>query len=181
MLKAAGCNLICYGIEAGNDELRNKVLVKKVDRDKIITAFRKTKERGIKTLAFNMVGLPGETPEMIEETIALNLEVKTDVPFVSVFRPYPGTPLYDLCEKNGWISNRRVESYFQNSSILDQPSISRKQIAYYHNVFPWKVMFPKLTPLISPFMKIIYDDHISIYNVFIMPIVKWLFKFKSVK
>jgi anaerobic magnesium-protoporphyrin IX monomethyl ester cyclase len=179
MLKRAGCSQINYGIESGNDEMRNVILAKKVSRESIIEAFRKTKERGINALALNMVGLPMETEDMVKETIALNREVKPDIIFVSVFRPYPGTPLYDLCERNGWISDRLVQSYFECSSILDQPSLSRKKTAYYFNVFPWEIAYPAVVSLIRPLMMPFYKDHISIYS-FIMPMMKQLYRFKVI-
>jgi radical SAM superfamily enzyme YgiQ (UPF0313 family) len=89
------------------------------------------------------VGLPGETEDNIRQTIALNREVQPETPFVSVFRPYQGTALYRECKEKGWISDRQVHSFFQNVSMLDQPSITARKVAYYHNVFPWEVSFPR--------------------------------------
>lgn len=130
------------GIESGNDAVRNKVLKRNMNNKQIIRSFKLCDKYGIKTLSFNMIGIPHETEKNIQETIKLNRVVNPHIVGVSIFRPYPGTRLYDLCKKKKWISKRKVNSIYENSSILDLPSISNKKIKYYHDVFRWLVFRP---------------------------------------
>ncbi|MDP6506657.1 MAG: radical SAM protein, partial [Planctomycetota bacterium] len=59
LLKEAGCERIQYGVEAGNDRILN-ILKKGVTVKEIQRAFDLTHKRGIKTVAYFMVGSPGE-------------------------------------------------------------------------------------------------------------------------
>jgi len=148
-LKSAGCEQINIGIESGNDYIRKEIMKRDISREKIREAFNIVKKAGIRTWAFNMIGLPGETIDTIKETINLNREIRPDSIFCSIFHPYPGTALYDLCKKEGWISNRKVTSYFDSISILDLPTISQKDISYYYEIFKGLVFYPKLEGIIK--------------------------------
>lgn len=131
LMKSAGCTMICMGVEAGNDFIRNDTLNKKISKKEIISAFRLAKKFGILTISFNMIGVPFETEKTIKETIMLNRIIKPEGVWCSIFRPYPGTALFELCKSKGYISNRRVTSYKDPTSIIDQPSISKEKIRYY--------------------------------------------------
>jgi len=144
LLKSTGCVKINIGIEAGNDTIRNRILKRNITKKQIIKSFKLCKKYGIKILAFNMVGIPNETGDNIRETIKLNKKVRPNIIFASIFRPYPGTELFNLCKKNGWLTKRRVSSYFENTSVLDLPSISNKEIKYYHDMFRWLVFKPSI-------------------------------------
>lgn len=180
-LKEAGCNTLMMGVESGDDHIRNDVLRKGITTDEIIEAARLIKEAGITLWTFNMVGVPFETRESIEKTIALNKKIKADIVFVSTFYPYPGTHLEKLCREKGWVSDRETRGFFSNISVLDQPSITKEEVAYYHNIFPWEVLYPRL----SSFVKLLAGPRVykgkSIYDL-LFPLVKMayevVFKFK---
>jgi len=148
LLKKAGCRRVHIGIESGNDYIRQKILKRNITKAQIAECFRLFKEAGIETSAFNMIGLPCEKAEMIEETISLNRLVKPDYAFISLFYPYPGTELRKLCQENGWISERFVESYFEPTTVLDQPSISSQEVEYYYKVFQPLIHHPAYDGLI---------------------------------
>ena len=125
-LKEAGCQHISIGIETGNQWLRKEVLKRPVSNDQIKQAFHLVREAGIKTTSFNIVGLPYETKEMVEETIELNRLVNADAITVSIFYPYPGTHLYEVCKAAGWLTSEE-KSTFVEGTILNQPSLSPKE------------------------------------------------------
>jgi radical SAM superfamily enzyme YgiQ (UPF0313 family) len=93
-LKEAGCKAIGIGIESGSARIRWDVLNRTMTEEVIINAFRSAHSAGLKTWSFNMVGLPGETAEDLQQTIEINEVVATDFIRVSVFTPYPGTPIF---------------------------------------------------------------------------------------
>ncbi len=176
-LKSAGCDMLDIGIESGSDYIRNKVLKRNIPKEKIIEGCKLIKKSGIRLWTFNMIGLPYETAETIEETIKLNQEIKPDVVFVSVFQPYPGTELYELCKNNGWLTKLQLEGYFGNKTILNQPSISKEKVAYYYNIFPWVILYPYFAPFVKILAKIKINKDKSTYDV-LFPIVKSIYKFK---
>jgi len=143
LLKHAGCAEIWVGVECGNEQLRNTLLKKRISAGKIIEAFRLMKAYNIKSKAFNMIGLPGETKENIEETIKLNKLIKPDIKNTTIFRPYPGTELYSYCKNKNWISNRKIVGYFEES-ILDQPTLAKEDTYFYHVLFYYEIYMPHI-------------------------------------
>jgi anaerobic magnesium-protoporphyrin IX monomethyl ester cyclase len=147
LLKAAGCAEIWVGVECGNDDLRNHILQKQVSTEQILAAFALIRKHQMKSKAYNMIGLPGETPEHIEETLQLNQRLQPDIKNVTIFRPYPGTALYDYCQERQWISNRTVSGYWEES-ILNQPALSREDTYFYQILFYYETLFPRLSKFV---------------------------------
>ncbi len=165
-LKRAGCFEVRIGVESGNDHIRMNVLDKKVTREEIVRAFRLLKEAGIERYAFNMVGLPGETKQTMEETIRLNQEIRPDHVFCSIFYPFPGTHARDICRENGWLTGRMVKSYFESEYALNQPGVTRRQVQYYHDIFTALVRWPRWSPLIRLAHRIPVTRTKTLWNVY---------------
>ena len=88
----------------------------------------------MRTLSFNMVGIPDETPSCILESVKLNARAGVDEIQLTAFHPYPGSALYEVCLEKGMISKRRVTSYYVDS-ILDLPDLSREQLRMFQRYF----------------------------------------------
>jgi len=101
----------------------------------IIEAFKITREFGIKTFSYNIIGLPFETPEMIEETMELNKLILPDYIVVFVYYPYPNTELWEICKKSGFLTKEHLTSYAKEESILNLPTLTRKEIKKYYAKF----------------------------------------------
>ncbi|MDO8646859.1 MAG: radical SAM protein, partial [Candidatus Diapherotrites archaeon] len=99
VLKDSGCDTIAMGIEHGNEYIRGQIMKRNMKREAITQAFKMAKEVGLKTYAMNMVGLPFETEKTIFETIELNRQCRPDAIQVSIFSPYEGTELHEMCAK----------------------------------------------------------------------------------
>ena len=140
LLQEAGCDMICMGIESGNDNIRNNILKRKTSKDQIRRAFNLFKPTGMKVHAFNMVGIPFEKPSDVLETIKLNSEFSPDTFYIPILYPFMGTELYDISKKEGFISDRKVGSFFNDSS-LNLPTIHRFQILMFQRYF---VIFVRL-------------------------------------
>ena len=89
------CNKIAFGVESGNDYIRNVVMDRDMERKTIVNAFALAKEYNIQTQSANVIGVPGETKEMLMDTVRLNRELKPTNTVVNIFYPYKGTPLGD--------------------------------------------------------------------------------------
>jgi radical SAM superfamily enzyme YgiQ (UPF0313 family) len=163
LLKSSGCIELKIGVESGNEKIRREVLKRNMSNEQIINAFRLCRKYGILATSFNMIGIPGESEKEIKDTIELNKKIKPFRMGVSIFRPYKGTELYNLCKKNGWISNRKVVSYFEEESILDLPTISHKRLIYYYKIFKLSVYHPILVQFVKALIFIgIYDPLVKV-------------------
>lgn len=149
MLKAARVIEVKLGVESGNEALRRSVLGRDITNNEMLRAAELLHAKGLRVGTFNMIGLPGETPGNIEETIALNRAMMPLSTFGrSVFKPYPGTALYEACRAQGLLSARTTESFMNETSVLDQKSITAGELAYYYRVFKPEVLGMKSLPWI---------------------------------
>jgi radical SAM superfamily enzyme YgiQ (UPF0313 family) len=102
VLRDNGLRLLLVGYESGNQQIL--INIKKglrVERAKRFAA--DCRDLGITVHGTFILGLPGETAETIQETIAFAREVNPHTIQVSIAAPYPGTELYRQAAENGWL------------------------------------------------------------------------------
>lgn len=95
LLKYAGCRTISMSIEAGNPEIRNGMLNRRMSNEQIINAHRLCEKYGIYTFTNCIIGLPGTRFSNDLESLDLSLECHVDWGEFLQFHPYPGTELGD--------------------------------------------------------------------------------------
>ncbi|MDD5440480.1 MAG: radical SAM protein [Candidatus Omnitrophica bacterium] len=93
-MKKAGCFLIYFGVETGNQGLLDS-MGKRTSAEKARRAVAFLKEAGIESRCSFMLGLPGETAAMTEETINFAMELDPTYATFLLTTPYPGTALFD--------------------------------------------------------------------------------------
>ncbi|MEW5744974.1 MAG: hopanoid biosynthesis associated radical SAM protein HpnJ [Nitrospirota bacterium] len=120
-MKEAGLRLLVVGFESGNQKILNNVR-KGVRLDQARAFVKATKELGILVHGTFILGLPGETPETMEETMRFALELDPYSIQVSLVAPYPGTELYAQAVREGWL--------VQEGSGLVTDGIQNAAIAY---------------------------------------------------
>ena len=109
-MKQAGCEIIFYGIEFGNQRILH-FSGKKTTLPQIHEAVLLTKEAGISPHANFMLGYPTETRETIEDTIVLARTVGVDSATFTIVTPFPATRLYDYCKENNLLKTLNWEEY----------------------------------------------------------------------
>jgi len=134
-LKKAGCYYVRFGLESGNEEIRYNVLDRRMKNEQIKKAFSMCKEAGFTTFSYNIVGFPHETPSSILDTIKLNAAIDVDVTHVTIFQPYPGTKLYDLCREMNLIESKDLAQDFCSPSVLQLTTVSPSQVLMFRNYF----------------------------------------------
>lgn len=146
VLAESGCFRVCMGIECGSESIRKNILRKNFTNDGVVRAAKIIKGYGIKILTNNMMGIPDETLDDALETIKINVRIKTDYPWCSIFQPYPKTPLADYAIEKGYLKSMDVDSFaptFFEGSVLamkDVDAIVNLQKFFYVAVrFPWTI------------------------------------------
>ncbi|HHB90054.1 MAG TPA: radical SAM protein [Anaerolineae bacterium] len=109
-LKKAGLKRTAFGVETGNPEIL-KTIDKRIDLDTIREAFKITKEAGIETIAFMIIGLPGDTRETMQDTINFAIELDPLIANFSMMTPYPGTAVWEQVKRHGRLLIQDWEDY----------------------------------------------------------------------
>ncbi|MFH1380193.1 MAG: radical SAM protein [bacterium] len=100
-MRSAGCERIYFGIEAGSNDMLDKVN-KGITLEKIKENIALCRKSGIKTLGFFLIGAPGETKETVKKTVDFAVKLKLDYVQFSKCLAKPLTPLWkEMVEKQG--------------------------------------------------------------------------------
>jgi radical SAM superfamily enzyme YgiQ (UPF0313 family) len=95
-----GLSLIEFGVESGSPRML-KLLNKGQTVEKIKKAYEICGRLNVKTSALFMVGLPTEKVDDVDETVKLIRSLKNHQTICTIYRPYPGTELFDYVVENG--------------------------------------------------------------------------------
>jgi len=98
--KKTGCYMIQFGVESGNQEILDTI-GRGYSVEQVKSAFRASKEAGLRTSAFFVLGLPGETDQTIEQSIGLAKEIEPDYTHWSLLNILPENEMKDIFEKRG--------------------------------------------------------------------------------
>jgi anaerobic magnesium-protoporphyrin IX monomethyl ester cyclase len=128
-LKASGCWMLAMGIESASEEVRRD-MVKRLEDQKIETAFRNLRAAGIKSFAFFIFGYPGETPATLDRTIDYAIGLDPDFANFYPAVPYPGTELYEKVLREGLLveedwSRMEYSYYLLRGNGLDEEVVMR--------------------------------------------------------
>jgi anaerobic magnesium-protoporphyrin IX monomethyl ester cyclase len=98
-MKRAGCTWLLYGVESGNQEILD-IIKKKITLQKVRDAVEMAKEAGIGILASFILGLPGETPETMRQSLQFAQGLGASYGF-HVLSPFPGTEVREKAAEYG--------------------------------------------------------------------------------
>jgi radical SAM superfamily enzyme YgiQ (UPF0313 family) len=87
-MKAAGCWMIAYGIETSNQDIMN-FIKKEITFEEIRQAITWTRDAGILTKGYFMIGHPPDTIDTIDQTIAFAKDLKLDYALFIITSPLP--------------------------------------------------------------------------------------------
>ena len=110
-LKRAGCTDLYFGVESGNERIRNQVIKKKVTDQQIVEAVRLCRKYMILSNLFLMVGFPTETKEEMMDTVRIGKKVKADMIGIHSTIPFPGTEIFRYAVDHKMIPNDIADKY----------------------------------------------------------------------
>lgn len=134
----SNCKVLQFGIESGSDRV-----LKYINKNIVITDVIKLNAELANykiNIRYNfIIGFPTETIKEIQQTERLierllNDNPNVEPPFVNIYTPYPGTPLFEEALRDGFIPPTTVEDWsniFWNATSNSWP---RKTNDYIHEV-----------------------------------------------
>ncbi len=124
----AGCTGLCMGVETGDEERMRTFAKVGLTKEIVKKTFIQARNLGIETVAFFITGLPGETKETIQKSINFARELKSNTIYFTPVVPYPGTKLYEIAEKKGWILTKNWKEYNGRSVVMRTDDLSAEEI-----------------------------------------------------
>jgi radical SAM superfamily enzyme YgiQ (UPF0313 family) len=143
-LANVGLDRLGMGLEHGNEEFRTNVVNRKYSNEKAIQQVKILNDYNVEFSLNNIVGFPGETPELHMDTVELNRALNPKDASCAIFTPFHGTPLRKIAIDLGYLkdTDQLAPTNFDRS-ILDMKKFTADEIAGKARVFNLYLKFPK--------------------------------------
>ncbi len=126
-MAGAGCHSLMIGVESGNDALLERY-AKGVTRRKIRAAFDLCRRHRVRSLAYFIIGLPGETRETALETIRFAKELDPDFASFTIPTPDVGSVLRREAVEAGWLPEGLLAFDSTEFPVFAGGSLTREEI-----------------------------------------------------
>ncbi len=129
-MKAAGCCAVSFGIESANPQIL-KTIRKGITLKQVEDAVDMCRNAGITPCASFILGLPGETPDTIEETMEFGNRLKRKgLSFgFHLLAPFPGTEVRQQSERYGIrILTDDWSEYHANRAVVETASVDQQTL-----------------------------------------------------
>jgi len=134
-LKKAGCRMVLYGVESGNDQILKEIR-KGTTKDEIRRGVKIAKEHGIDVLNCVMLGFYWDTKSSVEDTINFSFELNAEFTQVSAPTPLPGTDYYKLLDENNCFLSKAWECHDSvHHSSVELPHLTNEDLNNYLKTF----------------------------------------------
>jgi len=146
-LEKAGCVSVLFGVESGDEHLRNDILKRQMSHAILIRAGELLRLANIRLYTQNILALPGETFNQALSTLELNRRLRPSYAWASIFTPYPSNELTDYAIQNGYFdgNNDRVNHSFHSHSVMKFSNWrERRRFTNLHRLFGILVEWPFL-------------------------------------
>ncbi len=140
LMKASGLRCLMAGVQSGNDQIL-KNIKKGITTAQMDAFFKTCRKLNIMTHATFVLGLPGETRETVQQTIAYAKALDPDTLQVSIATPYPGTELYEQAVAKGWFVEKDLVSQAGVQQVaIEYADLNRQEIfdaveTFYHQFY----------------------------------------------
>jgi len=111
LMSKAGCYSLTFGIESGDEKIRNEIVLKRFSNQKIINTIKLCNKYHIEANGFFMFGHPTEKPENLLKTISFVLQNDFKIIGVSIATPFPGSLLWQYALKEKIVDKKFIDNF----------------------------------------------------------------------
>ena len=129
-MKEAGCRAVSFGVESGNPEMLRRIR-KGITRNQVLDAVALCREAGMEAQASFILGLPGETPESMQDTISFaeSLKKKGVLFGFHLLAPFPGTTVYEKIKAYDLnLLTRDWDQYHANRAVVETATVPKEKM-----------------------------------------------------
>jgi radical SAM superfamily enzyme YgiQ (UPF0313 family) len=119
LMRRAGCRTVAYGVESGNAATL-ALLRKDITIEQSRAAFAATRAAGLRSLAYIILGAPGEDRDAVRNTVRFCRELGADYVQFSTLVAMPGTPLFLSATSTSEVRGP-VDSDAARATVTDLP------------------------------------------------------------
>jgi anaerobic magnesium-protoporphyrin IX monomethyl ester cyclase len=141
-MREANCQQVFFGVESGCQKILNAVK-KGTTVEQNERAIRLAKDVGLFVSISVIIGYPGETKDMLQETIDLIRKAEPDDVYICVATPYPGTELRRIVEEMGWEMSNDWRRYDTITPVFANPNVSAEDVRKLRTSFYNRFYSPK--------------------------------------
>jgi radical SAM superfamily enzyme YgiQ (UPF0313 family) len=129
-LRQSGCWRVSLPFETGNASTARlmRLGAKWMPFDGALSLVDALKAEGIKTCGFFIIGYPGETLDDMRKTLDYANTLPLDQRNIYIATPYPGTPLYEDCKREGWLVSDDYKDLLYTKGLIQTPEFTPGQV-----------------------------------------------------
>jgi anaerobic magnesium-protoporphyrin IX monomethyl ester cyclase len=135
LMYEAGCRNVVYGIESANQQSLD-ILKKNIKMEVQEEAVNWTHEAKLSVFCSYIICLPGETEEMVQNTIDYAKRLGAQMASFYLPVPFPGSELYKVCKENGGLRETSKWSEYLSidfdNPVYINPIIGKKRMKYFY-------------------------------------------------
>jgi anaerobic magnesium-protoporphyrin IX monomethyl ester cyclase len=133
-MKRAGCDLIHFGVEAGNDKSL-RALAKGMTVEKIEAGMKMIKKVNMRSACFFLMGVFGSTEEDMQEITRFSMKLNPTYALFHIAIPYPGTKFHSEVINSGpFFSDNNIfpEAYVGEMTLDNIKTTTRNAYIKYY-------------------------------------------------
>ena len=118
LMKKAGCNRIGVGVESGDEQML-EIYNKQLNKDKIRKGIEILNRNNMFWTGYFMMGLPMEHKKQMLRTLEFMKELSPPYAAIGIYKPYPGTGLFEMTEELGLVDSQVTNEHFFSTNPVD--------------------------------------------------------------